>query len=127
MIIMMVMLYDGFNEEMDALKELTNRQNSILKMKTINQKERSAWDNKKTIQWFDIYHNNSGLRNRALNVDFNKCSNKNCELLKYFEFKSHDDVLQHGPLDADAVIFQGSHLGEMSPPRRRDNDQVLPS
>lgn len=78
----------------------------------------------KTIQWYDTFHNNNGLRCKSGNVDFRKCNYKSCKFLDYFE-ATNDSSGQHGPLDADAVVFQGNHLGDMTPPLRRDNDQVF--
>ncbi|XP_045191265.1 alpha-(1,3)-fucosyltransferase C-like [Mercenaria mercenaria] len=80
--------------------------------------------NTKTIQWFDTYHDGHGLRMKAHNVRLDQCEYNNCELLEHNIVPERDNKI-YGPLSADAVIFQGCHLGQFLPPDRRDDNQVF--
>lgn len=78
---------------------------------------------KKSIQWFDSVHRGHGLRMKAHNVRMDKCEFNNCELLQHYLVTEGEEKI-YEPLSADAVIFQGCHLGHFLPPLRRDDKQV---
>lgn len=80
----------------------------------------------KTIQWYDLHHNGNGLRCRSHVVNFNKCEYSNCKVSDHYLVHPQDDTsTPEGPLQADAVIFQGNHIEGLLPPIRRDNNQVI--
>lgn len=79
---------------------------------------------KKTIQWFDIFHQQHGLRNSKNHVKIEECEFSNCILLEDYIVPDNDTRVE-GPLSADAVIFQGIHVKNFLPSMRRDDKQVF--
>ena len=75
----------------------------------------------KKILWYDIYHNNHGIRNKAKIVDFEACECK-C-ILDFFTF--NDTGKTYGPLEADGVLMQLNKLRGMSHPPLKGNNQVF--
>ena len=72
----------------------------------------------KLILWYDVYHNSTGVRNKARKVDFSKCECP-CEL-DFFIFNTTQNVT-YDPFGGDAVLFQLNKLLAMKyPPLKRD-------
>lgn len=73
------------------------------------------------ILWYDLYHNNHGVRNKAKAVDFNKCECK-C-VLDFFVF--NDTSKTYGPFEADGVLMQLNKLRGMGHPPLKRGNQVF--
>ena len=74
----------------------------------------------KTIVWYDVQR--QSLLSRAAKTTFSHCQISNCRYR--FALTKRNATLKH-PFDADAVVIQGMAIFELSPPPRRDQNQVF--
>ena len=74
----------------------------------------------KTILWYDNIH--QSMLGHSKMINFSSCAFKNCKF-KYLISRSH--IKPKKPFDADAVIIQGRAIQALSPPPRRDHNQVF--
>ena len=74
----------------------------------------------KTILWYDNIH--QSMLGHSTRINFSSCAFKNCKF-KYLLSKT--DIKPNKPFNADAVIIQGKAIETLSPPPRRDNNQVF--
>ena len=74
----------------------------------------------KTILWYDNIH--QSMLGHSKMINFSSCAFKNCKF-KYLISRSHIKPKKH--FDADAVIIQGRAIQALSPPSRRDHNQVF--
>ena len=74
----------------------------------------------KTIVWYDVQR--QSLLSRAAKTTFSHCQINNCRYR--FALTKRNATLKY-PFDADAVGIQGKAIFELSPPPRRDSNQVF--
>ena len=116
-------------DEMTTLEEVQGKietqrdfDNSIVNdTEREKQTNRGGRDNMKVVLWYDI-HNQSmvGMSQRA---SFSTCLISNCR----FEYiiTNDKDLKVSKPFEADAVLVQSKAIFFLSPPPRRDKDQVF--
>ena len=92
------------------------------KTKTENEhKMRKNYNGKmKTLLWYDTH--NKSMVVFTTSLGFSKCKYKNCQ---YETFFSRTDTKPTKPFDADAILIQSAGIWDLSPPPRRDQDQVF--
>ena len=77
----------------------------------------------KVILWFDIYNQDHGVRIKAKEVNFQKCT---CPcVLKYFTIPDDATDKVYGPLNGDAILMQLAKLRYLHKPPKRLSNQVL--
>ena len=82
---------------------------------------RDCSDSVKKILWYDIYHNDHGIRNKAKMVNFDECKCK-C-ILDFFTFNDTSKI--YGPFEADGILMQLNKLRSMGHPPLKKNNQVF--
>ena len=78
------------------------------------------YDNMKTLLWYDTHQ--KSMMGHTTSMGFSQCEYKNCRYEKYLT--SRDPNLTK-PFDADAILVQSAGIWDLSPPPRRDENQVF--
>ena len=76
--------------------------------------------NMKTLLWYDTHK--KSMRGHTTTVGFSQCEYKNCQ---YKVFLSRNDTKPSKPFDVDAILIQSAGILDLSPPPRRDENQVF--
>ena len=77
-------------------------------------------DNMKTLLWYDTHE--KSMRGHTTSMGFSTCEYKNCQ---YKSYLSRTDPKPTKPFDADAILIQSAGIWDLSPPPRRDENQVF--
>ena len=77
--------------------------------------------NMKTLLWYDT--SKKSMIDPTIKMGFSQCEYNNCQYKSYF---TSTDTKPRKPFDADAILIQSAGgIWELSPPPRRDEDQVF--
>ena len=76
--------------------------------------------NMKTLLWYDTHE--KSMRGHTTTLGFSKCEYSNCQ---YKSYLSRTDTKPRTPFDADAILIQSAGIWDLSPPPRRDENQVF--
>ena len=74
----------------------------------------------KTLLWYDTQM--KSMRGHTTTLGFSQCEYNNCQ---YKSFLSKSDPKPSKPFDADAILIQSAGIYDLSPPPRRDENQVF--
>ena len=77
-------------------------------------------NNMKTLLWYDTHE--KSMRGHTTTLGFSKCEYSNCQ---YKSYLSRTDTKPRKPFDADVILIQSAGIWDLSPPPRRDENQVF--
>ena len=99
--------------------DFDDNERDVLKYKSVVPNEVSS-EGIKTILWYDTHE--QSMVGHSTKVNFSDCEYKMCRF-KYII--SSNDLKPSKPFDADAVLVQSKAVLTLSPPPRRDKNQVF--
>ena len=83
-------------------------------------KSAASHKNMKTLLWYDTHE--KGMIENTTKLGFSPCEYRNCQ---YKSYLSRTDAKPRRPFDVDAILIQSDGIFDLSPPPRRDEDQVF--
>ena len=89
-------------------------------MEDTSSQSASSHKNKKTLLWYDKHR--KSMIGPTIKMGFSQCEYNNCQYKSYF---TSTDTKPRKPFDADAILIQSAGIWDLSPPPRRDEDQVF--